>query len=54
MAEERDAGFIVIAIVLSALIGALLAGALSFTLVSLGTAVPNAPIDKPLITYDGS
>jgi hypothetical protein len=54
MADDRDSGFVLIAVLLSALIGALLAGALSFTVVHLGTAVPNAPVNKPLITYDSS
>ena len=54
MADEPDAGFVLIAVIVSALIGAALAGALSFTLVSLGTAKPSAPVTKPLIVYDGS
>jgi hypothetical protein len=53
MADEPDAGLVLVAVIVSAVIGALLAGALSFTLVSLGTAKPSAPVNKPLIVYDG-
>ena len=53
MADGRETGLVFVPMVLSALIGALLAGALSFTLVDLGTAKPSAPVNKPLITYDG-
>ena len=54
MADERDTGLVFVPMILSALIGALLAGALSFTIVDLGTAKPGAPVNKPLITYDGN
>jgi hypothetical protein len=54
MANESDSGLVFVPVIVSALIGAALAGALSFTLVDLGTAKPSAPVDKPLITYDGS
>jgi hypothetical protein len=53
MADEHDAGLVFIPVIVSAVIGALLAGALSFSLVSLGTAKPSAPVTKPLIVYDG-
>lgn len=54
MANQRDDGLVVVALVVSAVIGALLAGALSFTVVVLGTAKPTSPVNKPLITYNGS
>jgi hypothetical protein len=54
VADERDSGLVLVPVVLSALIGAVLAGVLSFTVVDLGTAKPNAPVNKPLIVYDGS
>jgi hypothetical protein len=54
MADERDSGLVFVPMILSALIGALLAGALSFSIVLQGTAKPSAPVNKPLITYDGS
>jgi hypothetical protein len=54
MADERDTGLVFVPMILSALIGALLAGALSFSIVLQGTAKPSAPVNKPLITYDGS
>jgi hypothetical protein len=52
--DERDTGLVFVPMILSALIGALLAGTLSFTIVGLGTAKPTAPVNKPLITYDGN
>jgi hypothetical protein len=54
MAADRESGLALVPVVLSALIGALLAGALSYTVVDLGTAKPSAPVNRPLITYDGS
>ncbi len=54
MADEPDAGLVLVAVIVSAVIGAVLAGVLSFSLVSLGTAKPSAPVNKPLIVYDGS
>ena len=54
MADEPDAGLVLVPVIVSAVIGAVLAGALSFSLVSLGTAKPSAPVNKPLIVYDGS
>ena len=54
MADEPDYGLVLVALIVSAVVGALLAGALSFSLVSLGTAKPSAPVNKPLIIYDGS
>ncbi|MGZ4592062.1 MAG: hypothetical protein ACXV4A_15685 [Actinomycetes bacterium] len=39
-------------LVVSALVGLLIAGVGSFAIVSAGTAKPAEPVAKPLITYD--
>jgi hypothetical protein len=50
--DSADSGFAVVALVLSALLGLLVAGLGSFAIVLAGTAKPSEPVDKPLITYD--
>ena len=49
---QDDSGFALIALVLSALAGLLVAGVGSFAIVSAGTAIPSQPVTKPLITYN--
>ena len=50
--DTADSGFAVVALVLSALLGLLVAGLGSFAIVLAGTAKPSEPVDKPLISYN--
>jgi len=50
--DPADSGFALVVVVLSALVGLLVAGLGSFAIVVAGTAVPSEPVNKPLITYD--
>jgi hypothetical protein len=52
MPEGRDAGQVLIPLLIACVLGLLLAGVGSFALVRSGTAVPSESVDKPLITYD--
>ncbi|MEP6761832.1 MAG: hypothetical protein ABJA93_10780 [Sporichthyaceae bacterium] len=52
MATGREAGLAPIPLILSALLGLLIAGIGSFAIVAAGTAKPADPVNKPLITYD--
>jgi hypothetical protein len=50
--DTADSGFALVALVLSALVGLLVAGLGSFAIVVAGTAKPSEPVNKPLITYN--
>ena len=52
MALGRDSGIAVVPIVLSALVGLIVAAVGSVAIVSAGTAKPADPVTKPLIVYD--
>ena len=52
MGQGSDEGFALVALVLSALTGVAVAVVGSVAIVSAGTAKPDAPVDKPLITYE--
>ena len=52
MALGRDSGIAVVPIVLSALVGLIVAVVGSVAIVSAGTAKPADPVTKPLIVYD--
>lgn len=52
MARGSDTGAAPVPLVLSALVGLLIAGIGSFAIVTAGTAKPTDAVDKPLITYD--
>jgi hypothetical protein len=52
MTRGSDTGAAPIPLVLSALVGLLIAAIGSFAIVAAGTAKPADPVDKPLITYD--
>ncbi len=53
MSASRDEGFAVLPLVLSVVLGAVLAVVASMSLVASQTATPD-PVNKPLITYDAS
>ena len=50
--DSADSGFALVVVVLSGLVGLLVAGLGSFAIVVAGTAVPSEPVNKPLITYN--
>ena len=50
--DSGDAGFALIALLLSGLLGLLVAGLGSFAIVVAGTAKPSEPVNRPLITYN--
>ena len=52
MTGARDDGVVVLALILAAVAGLILAGIASFGIVFAGTAVPSHSVDQPLITYD--
>ncbi len=52
MAQRSDEGFALVPVIVSAVTGLVVAVAGSFAIVSVGTAKPSAPVDRPLITYD--
>ena len=52
MAQDPDSGFALIPLILSAVMGVVVAAVGSFAIVSAGTAKPSEPVTKPLITYD--
>ena len=52
MALGKDVGIAPVPLVLSALVGLVVAVVGSFAIVTAGTAKPADPVTKPLITYD--
>ena len=50
--DTGDAGFALIAVLLSGLLGLLVAALGSFAIVVAGTAKPSEPVNRPLITYN--
>jgi hypothetical protein len=52
MAVGNDAGIAPVPIVLSALVGVVIAAVSSIAIVAAGTSKPAEPVTKPLITYD--
>jgi hypothetical protein len=52
MADGNDPGVSPVPLLLSALLGLIIAILGAFAIVSAGTAVPNETVKKPLISYD--